>query len=252
MSTKWLKTVSASLALTVAAGTVSAETLRVVTDPSFVPFEMMDQETGEMIGFDMEIIREVADRAGFEIDLNTMDFNGIIPALQTGNVDIAIAGITITEEREEIVDFSDPYYDSGLRILVRESNGDVSEFDDLEGKKSGTKIGSTSYDYLVKNLEADDGVTPYPGSSDMYMALMSRSIDAVFYDAPNVGYFARTKGEGKVKTVGPLYEGQQYGIALKNGSEWVDDVNDALAAMKEDGTYKTIYEKWFGPMPEGM
>ncbi|MCP4064130.1 MAG: transporter substrate-binding domain-containing protein, partial [Gammaproteobacteria bacterium] len=205
-----------------------------------------------MIGFDMEIIREVADRAGFEIDLNTMDFNGIIPALQTGNVDIAIAGITITEEREEIVDFSDPYYDSGLRILVRESNGDVSEFDDLEGKKIGTKIGSTSYDYLVKNLEADDGVTPYPGSSDMYMALMSRSIDAVFYDAPNVGYFARTKGEGKVKTVGPLYEGQQYGIALKNGSEWVDDVNDALAAMKEDGTYKTIYEKWFGPMPEGM
>ncbi|MCS5572566.1 MAG: transporter substrate-binding domain-containing protein, partial [Pseudomonadales bacterium] len=226
MSTKWLKTVSASLALTVAAGTVSAETLRVVTDPSFVPFEMMDQETGEMIGFDMEIIREVADRAGFEIDLNTMDFNGIIPALQTGNVDIAIAGITITEEREEIVDFSDPYYDSGLRILVRESNGDVSEFDDLEGKKIGTKIGSTSYDYLVKNLEADDGVTPYPGSSDMYMALMSRSIDAVFYDAPNVGYFARTKGEGKVKTVGPLYEGQQYGIALKSGSEWVDDVNE--------------------------
>lgn len=252
MSTKWLKTVGATLALTVAAGTASAETLRVVTDPSFVPFEMMDQETGEMIGFDMEIIREVADRAGFEIDLNTMDFNGIIPALQTGNVDIAIAGITITEEREEIVDFSDPYYDSGLRILVRESNGDVSEFDDLEGKKIGTKIGSTSYDYLVKNLEADDGVTPYPGSSDMYMALMSRSIDAVFYDAPNVGYFARTKGEGKVKTVGPLYEGQQYGIALKNGSEWVDDVNEALAAMKEDGTYKTIYEKWFGPMPEDM
>jgi glutamine transport system substrate-binding protein len=194
----------------------------------------------------------VADRAGFEIDLNTMDFNGIIPALQTGNVDIAIAGITITEEREEIVDFSDPYYDSGLRILVRESNGDVSEFDDLEGKKIGTKIGSTSYDYLVKNLEADDGVTPYPGSSDMYMALMSRSIDAVFYDAPNVGYFARTKGEGKVKTVGPLYEGQQYGIALKSGSEWVDDVNEALAAMKEDGTYKTIYEKWFGPMSEDM
>ena len=252
MGTKWLKTVSASLARTVPAGTVRAETLRVVTDPSFVPFEMMDQETGGMIGFDMEIIREVADRAGFEIDLNTMDFNGIIPALQTGNVDIAIAGITITEEREEIVDFSDPYYDSGLRILVRESNGDVSAFDDLEGKKIGTKIGSTSYDYLVKNLDADDGVTPYPGSSDMYMALMSRSIDAVFYDAPNVGYFARTKGEGKVKTVGPLYEGQQYGIALKNGSEWVDDVNDALAAMKEDGTYKTIYEKWFGPMPEGM
>ena len=252
MKTQWLKTVGASLALTMAASTVSAETLRVVTDPSFVPFEMMDQETGEMIGFDMEIIREVAKRAGFEIDLNTMDFNGIIPALQTGNVDIAIAGITITEEREEIVDFSDPYYDSGLRILVRKSEDSVSELDDLEGKKIGTKIGSTSYDYLTENIEDNEGVTPYPGSSDMYMALMSRAIDAVFYDAPNVGYFARTKGEGKVKTVGPLYEGQQYGIALKDGSEWVDDVNAALASMKEDGTYKTIYEKWFGAMPDGM
>lgn len=251
MSTNWLKTLGAGLALTVATTAVNAETLRVVTDPSFVPFEMMDQETGEMIGFDMEIIREVADRAGFEIDLNTMDFNGIIPALQTGNVDIAIAGITITDEREEIVDFSDPYYDSGLRILVREGS-DVDELSDLEGMKVGTKIGSTSYDYLMANLDEDDGVTPYPGSSDMYMALMSQAIDAVFYDAPNVGYFARTKGEGKVTTVGPLYEGQQYGIALVEGSEWVDEVNEALASIKEDGTYKTIYEKWFGPMPEGM
>lgn len=250
MSTKWLKTVGATLAFTMAAGTASAETLRVVTDPSFVPFEMMDEETGEMIGFDMEIIAEVAERAGFDYELNTMDFNGIIPALQTGNVDIAIAGITITDERKKIVDFSDPYYDSGLRILVRQGNDDIKEFSDLEGKKVGTKIGSTSYDYLTKTLEDDDGVTPYPGSSDMYMALMSRSVDAVFYDAPNVGYFASTRGEGKVKTVGELYEGQQYGIALKKGSEWVDDVNEALAEIKEDGTYKEIYEKWFGEMPE--
>ncbi|MGO1463309.1 MAG: transporter substrate-binding domain-containing protein [Marinobacter sp.] len=250
MSTKWLKTLGTGLALTVAASSVSAETLRVVTDPSFVPFEMMDQESGEMIGFDMEIISEVADRAGFDYNLNTMDFNGIIPALQTGNVDIAIAGITITEKRGKIVDFSDPYYDSGLRILVRSNNDDVTELSDLEGLKIGSKIGSTSYDFLKKNLDDNDGVTPYPGSSDMYMALMSRSVDAVFYDAPNVGYFARTKGEGKVKTVGKLYEGQQYGIALKKGSEWVDEVNDAIASMKEDGTYKDIYEKWFGPMPE--
>ena len=253
MSTKWLKTLGTGVALSVAASTVTAaDPLRVVTDPSFVPFEMMDQETGEMIGFDMDIIAEVAERAGFEYNLQTMDFNGIIPALQTGNVDIAIAGITITDEREEIVDFSDPYYDSGLRILVGANNDSVDELSDLEGLTVGTKIGSTSYDYLMQNIEDNDGVTPYPGSSDMYMALMSGAVDAVFYDAPNVGYFARTRGEGKVKTVGQLYEGQQYGIALKSGSEWVGPVNEALAEIKEDGTYKTIYEKWFGPMPEGQ
>jgi glutamine transport system substrate-binding protein len=252
MSTKWLKTLGTGIALSVAATTVTAEPLSVVTDPSFVPFEMLDQETGEMIGFDMDIIAEVAERAGFEYNLQTMDFNGIIPALQTGSVDIAIAGITITDEREEIVDFSDPYYDSGLRILVRADNDSVDELSDLEGLTIGTKIGSTSYDYLMQNIEKNDGVTPYPGSSDMYMALMSGAVDAVFYDAPNVGYFARTRGEGQVKTVGKLYEGQQYGIALKSGSEWVAPVNEAIAEIKADGTYKTIYEEWFGPMPEGQ
>ncbi|MBB3190071.1 transporter substrate-binding domain-containing protein [Halomonas cerina] len=219
--------------------------LEVVTDPSFVPFEMMDTETGEMVGFDMDILEEVAQRAGFEYNLRTMDFNGIIPAVQTGNVDVAIAGITITEEREKIVDFSDPYYDSGLRLLVTANEDDIQELDDLEGKKVATKIGSTSYDFLQKNLESAD-ITPYPGTSDMYMALLGGSVDAAFYDAPNVGYFSQTKGQGRVKVVGPLYEGQQYGIAFAEGSDWVEPVNEALAAMKEDGTYDEIHAKWFG------
>ena len=233
-------------------GTASAETLQAATDPSFVPFEMMDQESGEMVGFDMDILDEVAKRAGFEVDLRTMDFNGIIPAVQTGNVDLAIAGITITEEREEIVDFSDPYYDSGLRILVAANNDEVEEFSDLEGMRIGTKIGSTSYDYLKKNLGDGAEITPYPGSSDMYMALMGGSVDAVFYDAPNVGYFSQTKGNGRVKTVGPLYEGQQYGIAFADGSQWVEPANKALAAMREDGTYDEIHKKWFGEAPDSQ
>ncbi len=220
--------------------------LEVVTDPSFVPFEMMDQETGEMVGFDMDIISELAERAGFEYNLRTMDFNGIIPAVQTGNVDIAIAGITITDERAEIVDFSDPYYDSGLRILVGANDDSVQDLEDLNGKKIGTKVGSTSYDFLQKNLGDDADITPYPGSSDMYMALLGGSVDAVFYDAPNVGYFSQTKGEGRVKVVGDLYEGQQYGIVFVQGSEWVEPVNEALAEMKEDGTYDEIHAKWFG------
>lgn len=250
MAMKWLKTLGLGVALSSVATFASAETLKAVTDPSFVPFEMMDTKTGKMIGFDMDILAEVAKRAGFEYDLNTMDFNGIIPALQTGNVDVALAGITITEAREKIVDFSDPYYDSGLRILVRANNKNVNTVEDLDGLKIGTKIGSTSYDFLVSKLDNDDAITPYPGSADMYMALMSGAVDAVFYDAPNVGYFSSTKGQGRTKTVGPLYEGQQYGIALVNGSPWVDDVNAALAEIKADGTYKTIYEKWFGTMPE--
>lgn len=246
-----LKMASLASCIALGIGTASLvgandEPLAVVTDPSFVPFEMMDQETGEMVGFDMDIISEVAERAGFEYNLETMDFNGIIPAIQTGNVDIAIAGVTITEERAEVVDFSDPYYDSGLRILVSADDDSVEEVEDLKGKKIGTKVGSTSYDYLEEHLGDEADITPYPGSSDMYMALLGGSVDAVFYDAPNVGYFSQTRGEGRVKVVGPLYEGQQYGIVLVKGSEWVEPVNEALAAMKEDGTYDDIHAKWFG------
>lgn len=237
-----------ALALSGAAHAQETPSVNVATDPSFVPFEMMDEDTGEMVGFDIDIINEVADRAGFEVDLTTMDFSGIIPAVQTGNQEIAIAGITITEERAEIVDFSDPYYDSGLQIIVR-ADSDVEDIDDLEGMTIATKTGSTSYDYLEDKFGDDTDVTPYPGTSDMYMALLGRNVDAVFYDAPNVAYFSQTRGEGRTKVVGPLYEGQQYGIVFNQGSEWVEPTNEALAEMREDGTYDEIYEKWFGEAP---
>ncbi|MDN3522859.1 transporter substrate-binding domain-containing protein [Halomonas ramblicola] len=243
---------AATLALGLgAAATAGAQepTVNVVTDPSFVPFEMMDADTGEMIGFDMDMINEIAERAGFEVNLTTMEFNGIIPAVQTGSQEIAIAGITITEERAEIVDYSDPYYDSGLRIMVRADNDEVETLEDLEGMTIATKIGSTSYDFLQETFGEDTEITPYPGTSDMYMALLGRNVDAAFYDAPNVSYFAQTRGEGRTKVVGPLYEGQQYGIVFHQGSEWVEPVNQALAEMREDGTYDEIYEKWFGEAP---
>ena len=224
--------------------------VNVATDPSFVPFEMMDTETGEMIGFDMDMINEIAERAGFEVNLTTMEFSGIIPAVQTGSQEIAIAGVTITEERAEIVNFSDPYYDSGLRIIVRANNDDVATIDDLEGMTIGTKIGSTSYDFLQDKFGDTAEITPYPGTSDMYMALLGRNVDAAFYDAPNVAYFSQTRGEGRTKVVGPLYEGQQYGIVFNKGSEWVEPANEALAAMREDGTYDEIYTKWFGESPD--
>jgi len=244
-------TIAAAITLGLGSTTAFAQTptVNVATDPSFVPFEMLDPETGEMIGFDMDIINEVADRAGFDVNLTTMEFSGIIPAVQTGSQEIAIAGTTITEERAQVVDFSDPYYDSGLQIIVRADNEEVSSIEDLEGLSVATKIGSTSYDFLQQELGEDADITPYPGTADMYMALLGRNVDAVFYDAPNVAYFSQTRGEGRTKVVGPLYEGQQYGIVFHKGSEWVEPTNEALAAMREDGTYNEIYTKWFGEAP---
>ncbi|XKF15594.1 transporter substrate-binding domain-containing protein [Halomonas sp. BLK-85] len=255
MTTNLSKTlISSAIALAIGSSSAAmAQDMPVVdvaTDPSFVPFEMMDSETGEMIGFDMDMIDEIAERAGFEVNLTTMEFSGIIPAVQTGSQEIAIAGVTITDERAEIVNFSDPYYDSGLRIIVRDDNDDVATIDDLEGMSIGTKIGSTSYDFLQEKFGDDADITPYPGTSDMYMALLGRNVDAAFYDAPNVAYFSETRGEGRTKVVGPLYEGQQYGIVFNQDSEWLEPANEALAAMRDDGTYDEIYTKWFGESPD--
>ncbi|HET7411540.1 MAG TPA: transporter substrate-binding domain-containing protein [Pararhizobium sp.] len=257
MKFSWLTMGFAALAMvsgvmlgTAASAAAADKPLTVLTDPSFVPFEMKDNESGKMVGFDMDMLREIAKRAGFDYNLKTMNFEGIIPALQARQADMAIAGITITDARSKVVDFSDPYYDSGLQLLVPVDNGSITKISDLKGKAVGTKIGSTSSIFLKKNAPESTKITPYPSGSNMFMALLSGSVDAVLYDQPNVAYFAQTKGKGKVKTVGKLYEGQSYGIALKKGSEWLPKVNKALADIKADGTYDKIYEKWFGKAPE--
>ncbi|MES0489261.1 MAG: ABC transporter substrate-binding protein/permease [Leptospirales bacterium] len=220
--------------------------LKALTDPSFVPFEMLDPKTKEMVGFDIDMLKEISRIVGFEYELQTMNFNGIVPALQTRHVDLAIAGITITKERQKVIDFSIPYYDSGLRILVRKNNQSIEKLEDLKGKSVATKIGSTSYDFLKKQFaQTDTKIIPYPNSSDMYMALLSKNVDAVFYDVPNVAYFAQTRGTNKVKAVGPIYQGQQYGIAMVKNSPWKASIDAALQQMRKDGSYDRIHEKWF-------
>ncbi len=225
------------------------KTVTVATDPSFVPFESLDTKTHQHVGYDMDIIRAIGKRAGFKVKLRPMDFNGIIPALQAGSVGMAIAAITITKQRAKKVDFSDPYYDSGLKLAVRAGNDSIKTIKDLKGKSVSTKIGSTSYDYLTHKVPGIGKVVPYPATSQMYMALISGNVDATFYDVPNVMYFIKTKGKNKIKAVGPIYAGQRYGIAFPKGSHWVKPVDKALAAIKKDGTFTKIYKKWFDKAP---
>jgi len=242
----WLMVVFPLVNLPVYPQEAKKPVLKVVTDPSFVPFEMLDAETKEMIGFDIDMLKEIARIAGFEYELETMNFNGIVPALQTRHVDLAIAGITITEERGKVIDFSIPYYDSGLRLLVRKNDQGIKKLEDLEGKTVATKIGSTSYDYLKEKLaQQNTEIIPYPNGPDMYMALLSKNVDAVFYDVPNVAYFAQTRGADKVKTVGPIYQGQKYGIAMVKNSPWKPSIDAALQKMRLDGSYDRIHAKWF-------
>ena len=226
------------------------DTYVVATDTSFVPFEF--EEDGEYVGFDIDIVNAIADRVGFEIDLETTNFDGIIPGLQTGTFDIAIAGITITEERKGAVDFTSPYYKSGLRIGVPIDNTDINGVEDLEGLDIATRLGSTSADYISENIE---GATPntYEQLDQAYLSVEGGGSDAVLYDAPNVEYYILTQGEDSLKTVGELLEGQDYGLAVSKGNEeLVTAMNEALAEVIEDGTYAEIFSDWFGSEPEWL
>lgn len=235
-------------AMTACGQSAGGDKLVVGTDTNFLPFEFLNQETGEYEGFDIDLWDAIAKEIDVEYELKPMDFNGLIPALQSESIDVAIAGMTITAEREEKVDFANPYYDAGLLVLVKSDNTEIQGANDLSGKVVATKTGTTSYDY-AKGISGIKDVIPFPNIDGAYMELMNGGADAVIFDSPNVLYFAKTKGEGKVKPVGDILDGQQYGIAFPEGSAIVDDVNQALQKLIDNGTYETIYEKWFGQKP---
>lgn len=218
----------------------------VATDSNFKPFEYLNPETGELEGFDIELMQEIAKRADFEIEFETMDFDGLLAGMQSGRYPIGIAGMSITKEREESLDFSIPYYDSGLMMMVP-TDSDIQSIDDVDGKKIGSRQGSTSQAYLQEHTDAK--VEAFPEIVTAYMDVKEGRLDGAFYDLPNVLYFIDQEGENKLKTVGEVLEGQAYGIAFSKGSELVDDVNEALKSMIDDGTYAQIYEKYFGTEP---
>ncbi|MFG6359935.1 transporter substrate-binding domain-containing protein [Taurinivorans muris] len=244
--TKMLSAFALVLGLSFSANAVE---LIVAHDTNFKPFEFRD-ENGNYTGFDIELWQELAKRAELQYKFQPMDFNGIIPALQTKNIDAAIAGITITPEREAVVDFTKPYYNTGLMIAVRTEDAEkVKSLDDLAGKIIATKTATSSAEYLRTTFTKAKEVKLFPNNDGLLFELMAKGVDGVFFDETILQDLAKASN-GTVKVVGPLYQGQSYGIAFPKGSELVEKINAAYDSMVEDGTYKTLYMKWFGSEPK--
>lgn len=247
MKTPFLKlftTAFAALSLS-AAAVVSAKPLVVAVDTAFVPFEFKQGDT--YVGFDIDMWDAIAKDLDLEYRLQPMDFSGILPALQTNNVDVALAGITITEERRKAIDFSDGYYDSGFILMVG-TDSDIQSVDDLKGKTVALKTGTSAAQYARDNFE-DTTLRLFPNIDNAYLELQTGRVDAAMHDTPNVLYYIKEAGQGRVKTVGDQMLAHEYGIAFPKGSTIIPDVNASLAKMKEDGRYNAIYEKWFGTQP---
>lgn len=240
-----LLTIAASALLLLTSAVSAADKLIVATDTAFVPFEFKDGDT--YTGFDIDMWNAIAEELGWEFELRPMDFNGIIPALQTSQVDVALAGITIKDSRKEVIDFSDGYYDSGFLLMVP-ADSDITGPADLAGKTIAMKTGTSAVDYAKEHLgEAE--LRLFPNIDNAYLELRTGRVDAAMHDTPNVLYYVATAGDGQVKAVGEQMQAHQYGIGFPKGSELVAPVNKALANMRADGRYDAIFTKWFGEKP---
>ncbi len=214
------------------------------TDTSFMPFEF--KQGNRYVGFDIDLWAAIAQKLGLTYRLQPMDFNGLIPALQSGSIDVGLAGMTIQPQREKVVDFSQPYYRAGLQIMVRAKETGITKLNDLKNKAVAVKLGTTSANFIQGKAAK---VRLFPRAEETYMELLIGGVDAVIHDRPALEYYANTLGKGQVKLVGPLYAGQNYGIAFPKGSPLLEPVNRVLAEMKQNGTYAKLYQKWFGKKP---
>lgn len=153
----------------------SETTLTVGTDTSFMPFEF--KQGDKYVGFDIDLWAEIAKDLHLTYKLQPMDFAGLIPALQTHNIDVALSGMTIKEERRKVIDFSDPYYDSGLAAMVRVDDTAVRSIDDLNGKVIAAKTGTATIDWIKAHLKPKE-IRQFPNTDEAYMALEAGRVDA--------------------------------------------------------------------------
>lgn len=217
--------------------------LRAGMNPTFAPFEFTN-DNGEVVGFDVDIIRALGKEAGYKVEIQNLGFDGLIPAVQTGILDCAISGMTITEARSKVVAFSNPYYTAGLLVMVRKDNKDIKSYADLKGKTIACQIGTTGEN--KSRMAGAKSVVAYNTQVEAAMELVQGTADAVINDVPVVVFYLKTPAGKNCKAVGDVLEAEEYGIAFsKKNPQLVKDMNKALDTLKKNGTYDKIYAKWF-------
>jgi polar amino acid transport system substrate-binding protein len=224
-------------------GLISSDALTVCSDVPYEPFDI--QEGGEYTGFDGDVVNEMAKRMDLKVVLKDSSFEGLQSglSLNSSQCDLVASAMTITEEREKNVDFSEPYYDSKQSLLVPEGS-DIKSIDDLSGKKVGVQQGTTGKAYAEENAPDDAKIVAFPSDGEMYPAVKAGQVDALLQDFP-VNYAHQE--DGGFTIVEDYDTGEQYGFAVREeGSEaLLDEINSQLKKMEQDGTLKEIYDKYF-------
>lgn len=214
--------------------------LVVGTHAGFKPFEYL--ENGKVVGFDIDISKEVAKSLGKELKIEDSAFDGLLPALESGQVDMVIAGMTKTPEREKNVLFSKPYYSAAQKIVVQKGSSIKNKYE-LSGNKIGVQLGTTS-DTIVSKIDGVN-IVKLQSVPSVLQDLTSGKIDAAVLDeAPAKQYL---QGFSNLEVLPDSLSDEDYAVAIKKGNEELQNqVNKVIAEMKKDGRYQALLEKYFG------
>ncbi len=214
-------------------------TLVMATNAAFPPYEYYEGD--KIVGIDADIAQAIADKLGMELKIDDMDFNSIITAVQTGKADIALAGMTVTEDRLKNVNFTDSYA-TGVQVIIVKEDSAIATPDDLEGKKIGVQEGTTGHIYCSDDY-GEDNVIAYTTGANAIEALKTGKVDCVVIDnEPAKEFVAANTG---LKILDTEYVTEDYAIAVgKDNDELLDKVDKALNELKEDGTVQQIVNKY--------
>ena len=233
---------SAAASTSAAAGeltTVEAGKLTMATNAAFPPYEMTT-DSGEFEGIDIETAQAIADKLGLELQIDDMDFDAALLSVQQGKADIVMAGVTVTDERKAVMDFSDSYA-TGIQSIIVPEGSDIASPDDLAGKKIGTQRGTTGYIYCSDDF-GDENVVAYDDGLTAVQALNNGQVDAVVIDnAPAKEFIAANPG---LKILDTSYAEEDYAIGMAKNSPLEDAVNSVLEELKADGTLQAIVDKY--------
>lgn len=215
--------------------------LRVGTDATYLPFEIRDPRSGELIGFDIDLMKEICEHLQIKPEFHVVSFDGIIAGLKTKKYDAIISAMTITEERSKEVSFSIPYYLAGQSIAVHVENDTIRGLEDLKGKKIGVQLGTTGEIEARKIKDAK--VVPYEDINTAFIDLANKNLDAVINDIPTTRAIVGAKKN--LKIVGDMLTKEYYGIAVrKEDVTLLQQINRALEDIIKDGTLDKLKKKW--------
>lgn len=220
------------------------DTYVIASDSTFAPFEFQNAD-GKYEGIDVDLVKRIAELQDFDIEFKFIGFSSAVQAVESGQADAMIAGMTITDEREKSFDFSTPYFNSGIQIAIKKGNDEIHSYEDLKNKKVGAKIGTESADFLESNKDKYNYSVKYLDTTDaLYSALEIGEIDAMMDDYPVIGYGVAQKQP--LATPIPREEGGKYGFAVKKGKnpELIQMFNEGLAELKRTGEYDEIIGKY--------